>query len=178
MKMYESVKPKPTLTCKPQISSAHWHTRSFTSPSGSKAPWPTSLCWHLPQLLGHTWVPGCPGHGHTSLPNHGREREGRAGWGPIRGSYLHEEGHQLDEGLFLGAGGKLGDHLDDLVHDVAQVVLELLPSFLHELGILRRQTGGASRMLSSPIRKCPPEHAMDASPPPGPLTFTRRLPCA
>lgn len=54
--------------------------------------------------------------------------------------YLHKEGHQLDEGLFLGAGGKLGDHLDDFVHDATQVVLELLPSFLHELGILRRQT--------------------------------------
>lgn len=73
--MYESMKPKPALTCEPRINSAHWHTRPFVSPSGSDALWPTSPCWHLPRLLGHAWAPGCPGHGHTSLPNHGRREK-------------------------------------------------------------------------------------------------------
>lgn len=41
---------------------------------------------------------------------------------------VDKEGHQLDEGLLLGAGGELGDHLDDFVHDAAQVILELLSS--------------------------------------------------
>lgn len=79
------------------------------------------------------------------------EGAGPCGW------YLHEEGHQLNEGLFLGAGCKLGDHLDDFVHDAAQVALELLPSFLHKLGILSRQIDRQvrSRVLPPPIQECP-----------------------
>lgn len=55
--------------------------------------------------------------------------------------YSHEEGHQLNQGLLLGAGGKLGDSLDDFVHDAAQVALQLLPPLLYKLGVLGRQTG-------------------------------------
>lgn len=62
--------------------------------------------------------------------------------------YLHKEGHQLHQGLLLGAGGKLGGHLDDLIHDAAQVVLQLLPPLLHKLGILRKQTHRAAQALT------------------------------
>lgn len=69
-------------------------------------------------------------------------------WGGARerSRYSHKEGHQLDQGLFLGAGGKLGDHLDDFVHDAAQVVLELLPAFLHKLGVLGRRTDRCAQL--------------------------------
>lgn len=53
--------------------------------------------------------------------------------------YSHKEGHQLHQGLLLGVGSKLRNHLDDLVHDAAEVTLELLSSLLHELGILGTQ---------------------------------------
>lgn len=76
------------------------------------------------------------------------KEEGRAG-GASHGWYSHEEGHQLNQGLLLGAGGKLGDGLDDFVHDAAQVALQLLPPLLYELGVLGRQTG-ASVKASSP----------------------------
>lgn len=37
-----------------------------------------------------------------------------SGWGDV-----HEERHQLHQGLLLGVGSKLRHHLDDLVHDAA-----------------------------------------------------------
>lgn len=64
-----------------------------------------------------------------------------------RGWYSHEEGHQLNQSLLLGAGGKLGDGLDDFVHDAAQVALQLLPPLLYELGVLGRQTGALCQSL-------------------------------
>lgn len=74
---------------------------------------------------------------HCSPTAEERRKDGpTGGWA----GYSQEEGHQLDQGFLLGAGGELGDHLDDLVHDVAQVGLELLPAFLHKLGVLGKQT--------------------------------------
>lgn len=74
------------------------------------------------------------------------EKSRQAALGGERDWYSHEEGHELGQGLLLGAGGKLRDCLDDFVHDAAQVGLQLLPAFLHKLGILGRQT---DRQVSS-----------------------------
>lgn len=37
--------------------------------------------------------------------------------------HSHEEGHEPHQRFLLGAGGEVGEHLDDLVHDAPQVAL-------------------------------------------------------
>lgn len=94
-------------------------------------------------------------------PSMGEGKKGHLGGAHPCEWYLHKEGHQLDEGLFLGIGGKLGDHLDDFVHDIAQIVLELLPSFLHKLGILRKQRDRSAQVCFPSLSiNCPSGHTM------------------
>lgn len=158
--MYKSIKPlSPAFIHRPQINDAHLHTHSFMSPSGTPKHHGLSLPVSASTALGHPWIPGCRGHRPASLPNYGREKEGRTGGARPREWYLHEKGHQLNQGLFLGAGGKLRDHLDDFVHDAAQVALELLPSLLYKLGILGKQTDRCAQSRLLRLSNNPPEYS-------------------
>lgn len=52
--------------------------------------------------------------------------------------HLLTERQQQQQRLFGGAGCELWQRLDQFVHHRAKVALQLLPSFLHKLGILRQ----------------------------------------
>lgn len=49
------------------------------------------------------------------------------------------EGQQGQQGLLGGTGSELRQCLDQFVHHNAQVALQLLPSLLDKLGVLRRE---------------------------------------